>query len=121
MIRVGVDAVELPRWQRVVRDSGIGPAALTQDELGRTTLEQAAAFAGKEAVVKCMGTSVMLHDLRHAATARSGEVHLTGSFAREAQRQGLTKCRYSWSRCGSTVIAVAAMTNEEWSCDDRRH
>jgi holo-[acyl-carrier protein] synthase len=119
--RVGIDAVHIPTWERHLR---LGGAALldriyTQAELAfcaSRTDRLSTRFAGKETVLKALGTGIRGVGLRDVEIVSEPggrpTVELNGPAAARAAEIGV--CRVDVSLCheGPFALAVAAALSE---------
>jgi holo-[acyl-carrier protein] synthase len=114
--RVGVDAVHIPTWQRHLRLAGDPLVRRTyrpgEIEFSAGRAERLAArLAGKEAVLKVLGTGirgVALNDIEMLSTpCGRPEVVLHGPAQTEADRLGLTRIEVSLCHERDYALAVA--------------
>ena len=110
-----VDVAEMKRWIEDPRDPLI-PRCFVQTELeeigdGTDRIERLAGrFAGKEAVLKALGTGfgagVAFTDVQiHRPPGAAPEVQLTGGAAKAAAALGVTAWRLSISHAGGMAMA----------------
>ena len=119
MIGIGIDAVEVDRFRRVLaRTPGVGRRVFTEGELAYATRfadpapRLAARFAAKEAAMKALGVGLgafAFHDVE-VVRAPSGapSLRLTGSAASLAQELGVRVMRLSITHTERTAEAVVA-------------
>ena len=117
MIGVGLDAVEVDRFRRVLsRTPGVARRVFTEDErsYGAAALDPAprlaARFAAKEAAMKALGVglgAVDWHDVE-VVRADSGApaLRVTGRAAALAAAQGVTAWRVSLTHTDSAAEAI---------------
>lgn len=120
MIGLGIDAVEVERFRRVLaRRPGLAARLFTEAELayaGRAAdpaERLAARFAAKEAVLKALGVGLGAADFKEIEVARApgGEpsLRLHGRAAALAQRRGVRAWHVSLTHtvAGAAAVAVA--------------
>ena len=117
MIGVGVDAVEVDRFRKVLaRTPGVARRLFTDaerayGERARDPAQRLAArFAAKEATMKALGVGLgafKFHDVE-VTKARSGKpsLQLTGAAAELAARQSVTALHLSLTHSDETAEAV---------------
>ena len=117
MIGVGLDAVEVDRFRRVLsRTPGVARRVFTEDErsYGAAALDPAprlaARFAAKEAAMKALGVglgAVDWHDVE-VVRADSGApaLRVTGRAAALAAAQGVTAWRVSLTHTDTAAEAI---------------
>jgi holo-[acyl-carrier protein] synthase len=116
----GFDVVDIARVERLVRDhegrldrifTGEERACCAAAPRGRRTARYASAFAGKEAVMKALGTGwrsdVQWSEIDTGAETGSGIVRLTGGALRTAERLGISRVFVSMASAGQTALATA--------------
>lgn len=119
MIGLGLDAVEIDRFRRVLaRTPGIAERLFTDDEraYGARYTDPAprlaARFAAKEATMKALGVGLGAFDFRdvEVRTAPSGapSLRLSGRAAALAGEQGVTSFRLSITHTETVAEAVVA-------------
>jgi holo-[acyl-carrier protein] synthase len=114
--RVGADAVHIPTWERHLRLAG-EPLVRRTYRPGETEFSAgrgerlAARLAGKEAVLKVLGTGIRgvgLHNVEILSTpCGRPEVVLHGPAKAEADRLGLTRIEVSLCHEQDYALAVA--------------
>ena len=123
-IRVGIDILAVQRISRLLRENaGIEHEVFTARELeycdrrGRRDEHLAARFAGKEAVLKAIGTGFSrrlrwtdVEILRDGAGRPRVELH--GDLASYARRAGIAQVDVSLSHSGGLAVAHAAAVCE---------
>ena len=123
-IRVGIDILAVQRVSRLLRENaGIEHEVFTERELeycnrrGRPDEHLAARFAGKEAVLKAIGTGLGrrlrwtdVEILRDAAGRPRVELH--GELGSYARRAGISDVDVSLSHSGGLAVAHAAAVCE---------
>lgn len=114
MIGLGVDAVDVERFERVLtRTPGVATRMFTTRERSTVRVERLAArFAAKEAVMKALGVGLGafgFHDVE-VVNAPSGapELLVTGTAAAIADRMGVTAWMVSLTHTDRTAFAVVA-------------
>lgn len=119
MIGLGVDAVEVERFRRVLeRTPGVAERLFTEDEraygarFADPAPRLAARFAAKEATMKALGVGLGAFDFRdvEVRTAASGapSLELSGRAAALAGRQGVTSLHLSITHTDHLAEAVVA-------------
>jgi holo-[acyl-carrier protein] synthase len=114
VIGLGVDAVDVDRFERVLaRSPRMAERLFTDDERALAAVSRLAArFAVKEAVMKAMGVGLGAFGWHEVETVRteSGapELVLRGGAARLAARQGITRWMVSLTHTDTTAVAVVA-------------
>jgi phosphopantetheinyl transferase (holo-ACP synthase) len=115
VIAIGVDVVDLQRWDRAVKSDATGSEGLlTAPEAVLTPAEQAACFALKEAVLKCLDADILLHGFQSIDCAgfvqsngHDDPIKLRGRLADRAAARGVQQWA-AWRRHDDdTVVAVA--------------
>jgi holo-[acyl-carrier protein] synthase len=130
-IRVGVDIVSVERMTRLVDENGgIEERVFTPRELaycetrGRPTQHLAARFAGKEAVLKALGTGLGRRmrwtevEIVNGSGGRP-EVHLHGAVAEHADRHGVTDVDVSLSHSAGLALAQAIAVSPAGAPEER--
>lgn len=113
----GVDAVEIPRIARMLETHGerfvqrcFTPAERRYADAATPARRYAARFAGKEAVLKALGTGLaggitwLDVEISRAATGQPGVV-LTGRCAQIARELGVVRWHVSLSHTRNTALA----------------
>lgn len=119
MIGLGLDAVEIARFRRVLaRTPGIVDRLFTDDEraygarFADPAPRLAARFAAKEAVMKALGVGLGAFDFRDVevrnAPGGAPSLRLTGRAAALAGDLGVTTMRVSITHTDSVAEAVVA-------------
>ncbi len=118
MIGIGVDAVEVDRFRRVLaRTPRLAERLFTDDEraygarFADPAPRLAARFAAKEAVMKALGVGLGAFAFRDVevikAPSGAPSLRLTGRAADLAARRGVTSWHVSLSHSGLVAEAVA--------------
>ncbi len=118
IVAVGVDAVEVQRVQRLLKNDGFVERIYTESERAycleraRPTESFAARFAAKEAVMKCLGTGWSRGvGFRQVEVQRkaSGElsVALTGRALEVSQEREIGRIHLSLSHTAGQAVAFA--------------
>jgi holo-[acyl-carrier protein] synthase len=119
MIGLGVDAVEVDRFRRVLkRTPRVAERLFTDDEraygarFADAAPRLAARFAAKEATMKALGVGIGAFDFRdvEVCTAASGapSLQLTGRAAAVADARGVTRLHVSITHTDRLAEAVVA-------------
>ena len=114
MIGLGLDAVDVERFERVLqRTPSVANRMFTDGELETPGVERLAArFAAKEAVMKALGVGLGAFALRDVEVVRaeSGapELVLHGAAAALADGLGVTSWKVSLTHTAHTAVAVVA-------------
>ncbi len=114
MIGLGVDAVDVERFGRVLsRQPRMRDRLFTEDERAIEAAPRLAArFAVKEAVMKAMGVglgAVGWHEVETRRTESGApELILRGQAASLAEEQGITRWMVSLTHTDTTAVAVVA-------------
>lgn len=111
IIGVGVDTVNIERFERIVTDT---PAfvrrVFTPDERSRNLRSQAVRFAAKEAIAKVLGAPAGLNwqDCEVASTD-TGQPYLiiTGTIAARARELGINRLHLSLTHDEPLAVAIA--------------
>jgi holo-[acyl-carrier protein] synthase len=118
VIGIGIDAVEVDRFRRVLaRTPGVARRLFTEEERAYGNRQRdpaprlAARFAAKEAVMKALGVGLGAFAFRDVEVVReaSGRPHLAlrGAAAAVARSRGVTAWRVSLSHTDVIAEAVA--------------
>ncbi|MGO9458476.1 MAG: holo-ACP synthase [Acidimicrobiales bacterium] len=122
VVGVGVDAVDVDRFRRVLgRRPGLGARLFSQDErddaarAGDPAERLAARFAAKEAVMKALGSGIGSFALRDVEVVRapgdgptSGapSLRLAAGAAELARRRGVSRWHVSLTHTARTAVAM---------------
>lgn len=111
IVGVGVDVVDVPRFQRQLeRTPALRERLFAEPERDLPVRSLAARFAAKEAIAKAMGAppGMMWHDCwipRPEHGDGRPEVHLTGTVRARAEELGITHWHLSLSHDGDVAMA----------------
>ena len=122
IVGVGIDLCEVPRMERALERNGarllgrlFTPAERDACEsAGGGAARWAARFAGKEAVLKALGTGwsagVGWHDVEILRVGGAApEVRLSGGARRAAENRGATRCHLSLTHERGQAAALAIL------------